>query len=83
MLRLPVVQTGVQAERKNHALDMVGIPLPENQEVLKMDIQKGLQELHNYDTDNCGLDWPEDDEDEDDDLSWMDDLFEQYEEVTA
>jgi hypothetical protein len=46
---------------------------------MEKDIQKGLQELHNFDYDNYGLDV----EEQDDDLSWLDDLVEQYEEVVA
>jgi hypothetical protein len=38
---------------------------------MELDIQKGLQALYCYDTDNYGLDLPDDD---DDDLSWVDDL---------
>jgi hypothetical protein len=44
---------------------------------MEKDIQKGLQELYCFDYDNYGLDV---EEQEDDDLSWLDDLFERYEE---
>jgi hypothetical protein len=57
--------------------------LPIRSEVMELDIQKLRQEAYNYDTDNYGLDWPEDEDDEDEDLSWLDDFFEQYEEVAV
>jgi hypothetical protein len=75
----PAPLGGCQAERKNLSCGRYGGALPENQEVLEMDIQKGLQELHGFDCDNYGLDIVE----EDNELSWLDDLFEQYEEVVA
>jgi hypothetical protein len=48
-------------------------------EALDMDINKLRQEAYCYDTDNYGLDIEP--KEQDDDLSWLDDLFD--EEATA
>jgi hypothetical protein len=63
---------------KNHAVGVVWNNFAWKLGGTEMDIEKLRQKAYCYDTDNHGLDYPEDDDDEIDDPDWPDDFYQTF-----